>query len=160
MPSKTYDAKIFLPSRSNSMSAIEVPFDPRPVFSKVRAPVIVKLGKHTYRSTICAMGGKWWIPLRKSNREAAGIAARGRARVTVTLDEAPRTVALPPDLGKAIRAAGLAAVWERLSYTHRREHVEAVTGAKKPETRQRRIVWCLEHLRSREKAGVPAKRGM
>jgi uncharacterized protein YdeI (YjbR/CyaY-like superfamily) len=26
-----------------------------------------------------------------------------------------------------------------LSYTHQREHVEAIEGAKKPETRQRRI---------------------
>ena len=152
MSSKTYLARIFTPSATNTMSAIEVPFDPKPAFGKVRAPVVVKIGRHTYRSTICAMGGQWWIPLRKSNREAAGIAGPGRARVTLTLDPAPRTVAVPADLRKAIKEAGFAATWDQLSYTHQREHVEAVTSAKKPETRLRRIESCLQHLGDRSQA--------
>ena len=52
------------------MCIVPVPFDPAPVFGKVRAAVKVTLNGYTYRSTIAAMGGPLCIPLRKSNREA------------------------------------------------------------------------------------------
>src|SRR2546429_6346517 len=68
--SKTYRTTIV---RDQSMCFIPVPFDPAPVFGKVRAPVRVTLNGYTYRSTIAAMGGTTCIPLRKSNREAAGL---------------------------------------------------------------------------------------
>lgn len=34
---------------------------------------------------------------------------------------------------------GAWAAWQGLSYTHRREHVDAIEEAKKPETRVRRV---------------------
>ena len=57
----------------------------------------------------------------------------------MTLDTAPRTVAVPDDLAAAIMAAGVQAKWDQLSYSHQREWVEAVAEAKRPETRARRI---------------------
>ena len=56
------------------------------------------------------------------------------------LDTDKREVKPPADFVKALKAVPLA--WERwreLSYTHQREHVEAIEGAKKPETRARRM---------------------
>ena len=50
---KTYRTKIV---RDGSMCFIPVPFDPKPLFGKVRAPVKVTLNDYTYRSTIAAMG--------------------------------------------------------------------------------------------------------
>ena len=98
------------------------------------------------------MGGPYFIPLRRSNREAAGVKAGQRVRVTLTLDEAPRTVATPADLRNALRNAGLLRTFEAMSYTHRREYVEAISGAKKPETRNRRIQGCLNTVRLRDRA--------
>jgi hypothetical protein len=123
----------------SSMCAIEVPFDPKGVFGKVRAPVKVTINDHTYRSTIARMGGQVWIPLRRSNREAAKVEGGQTVRVTLVLDEAPRVVQPPADLVKALKAGGVWARWKDLSFTHQREYSEAVTGAKKPETRVRRI---------------------
>lgn len=125
--------------RDGSMCFIPVPFDPKPVFGKVRAPVVVTLGKHSFRSTIASMGNGPCLPLRKSNREAAGLEGDETLQVTLTLDEAERTVEAPADLIKALRAAGVLARWQALSYSHQREHVEAIAEAKKPETRARRI---------------------
>jgi uncharacterized protein YdeI (YjbR/CyaY-like superfamily) len=51
-----------------------------------------------------------------------------------------RAVRPPADFVRALKATPLA--WERwqgLSYSHQREHVEAIEEAKKPETRARRI---------------------
>jgi uncharacterized protein YdeI (YjbR/CyaY-like superfamily) len=52
------------------------------------------------------------------------------------------------DLATALAAAGLRETFDSLSYSHRREHVNAVLDAKKPETRVRRIAKTLEMLRS------------
>ena len=127
--------------RDGSMCFIPVPFDPRPVFGKVRAPVKVSLNGYMYRSTIASMGNGPCVPLRKSNREAADLEGGETLRVTLELDSAKREIKPPPDLVKALKGAPPA--WDRFreqSYSHQREHVEAIEGAKKPETRARRIV--------------------
>ena len=125
--------------REGMLCAIEVPFDPKEVFGKTRAPVKVTLNGYTYRSTISSMGGQFLIPLRKSNRDAAGLEGNETLEVRLELDTDVRDVEPPADLVKALKAEKLWDAWQKLSFTHRREHVEAVEGAKKPETRTRRI---------------------
>ncbi len=121
-------------------SGIPVPFDPKAVFGKVRAPVVVTLNGYSYRSTIAAMGGPPFVPLSKANLKAAGLKGDETLEVSLTLDAAERTIEAPADLAAALKAVpGAWAAWEKLSFTHRREHVEAIEAAKKPETRQRRI---------------------
>jgi len=129
-----------------SMCAIPVPFDPKAAFGKVRAPVKVTINGYTYRSTIAAMGGPLCIPLRTSHREAAGLTGDETVEVRLELDRDERRVAPPEDLVKALKTAGVFTAWQRLSFTHQREHVEAVEEAKRPETRARRIARAVEAL--------------
>ena len=151
-PTQTYPAQIV---REGSMCYIPVPFDPKAVFGKARAPVTVTVNGYTYRSTIALMGGVTCIPLRKSNREAAGLEGGERVEVTLTLDDGPRAVDVPADLAKALRAAPPAwERWEELSFTHQREWAEAVEEAKKPETRARRIEQAVREIGAR----APRKR--
>jgi hypothetical protein len=153
MSSKTFKATIF---REGSMCFIPLGFDPKPVFGKVRAPVRVTLNGHAYRSTIAAMGGPPCIPLRKSNREAAGLVGGETIDVRLDLDTDKREVKPPADFVKALKATPLA--WERwreLSYSHQREHVEAIEQAKKPETRARRIDGAVRMLRLMSKRKRP-----
>jgi len=131
------------------MSYIPLTFDPKEVFGKVRAPVKVTLNGFTYRSTIAAMGGPPFIPLRTSNREAAGLEGGETIDIRLDLDTGKRVVRPPADLVKALKAAG--SVWDRwqtLSYTHQREHVEAIEGAKQAETRARRIRKAVQQIRA------------
>jgi hypothetical protein len=124
---------------------IGLPFDPKEVFGKVRAPVKVTLNGYTFRTTIVAMGGPPCIGIRTSYREAAGLQGGERLDVRVELDTEKREVTPPRDLVKALKAAPPAwDRWRELSFTHQREHVEAVEGAKKPETRARRIASAVE----------------
>src|SRR5262245_12542843 len=119
---KTYRTKLL---RDGMMCAIPVPFDPKAVFGKVRAPVTVTLNGYTYRSTIASMGGECLIPLRKSNREAAGLEGDETIQVTLALDENERTVEPPADLVRALKAAPPAwDRWRELSFTHQREYAE------------------------------------
>jgi hypothetical protein len=69
-------------------------------------------------------------------------------RVSLRLDTEARTVEVPDDLRAAFDAAGLGAAFDRLAFSHRREHVAWVTEARRPETRARRIAATVERLRA------------
>jgi hypothetical protein len=130
------------------MCYIPLTFDPREVFGRVRVPVKVTLKGYTYRSTIAAMGGPPCIPLRKSNREAAGLEGGETLEVRLDLDTETREIAPPADLARALKAAPPAwERWQELSYSHQREYAEAIEEAKKPETRARRIASAVDAIR-------------
>ncbi|MBZ5558192.1 MAG: YdeI/OmpD-associated family protein [Acidobacteriia bacterium] len=149
MSSKTFTTAIV---RRGSMCFIPLGFDPKPVFGKVRAPVRVTLNGYTYRSTIAAMGGPPCIPLRKSNREAAGLEGGETLEVRLDLDTEKREVTPPADFVTALKAAPPA--WDRwrdLSFSHQREYAESIEDAKKPETRARRIAGAVRMIKVRPK---------
>jgi hypothetical protein len=127
-------------ARDGSICFIRLTFDPKAVFGKVRAPVTVTLNGYTYRSTIAAMGGPPCIPMRRSHREAAGLEGGETLTVRLDLDDEPRVIKPQADLVQALEAApGAWERWRASSYSHQREHLEAIEEAKKPETRRRRI---------------------
>jgi hypothetical protein len=151
MTSKTVRVTIV---RDGGMCFVPVPFDPKIVFGKIRAPVRVTINGYSYRSTISAMGGTVCIPLRRSNREAAGLQGGETLAVQIALDTHKRVVTPPRDLIAALKAAPPA--WERwreLSFSHQREFVEAITAARKADTRKRRIASAVKMVRAR-----PARR--
>ena len=149
MTSKTFRAKIV---REGSMCFIPLTFDPKQVFGKARAPVKVTLNGYTYRSTIAAMGGPACVPLRKSNREAAGLEGGETVTVRLDLDTDKREVTPPTDFLRALKAMpGALHRWRGLGYTHQREHVEAIEEAKKPETRARRIAAAMKMIQQTAK---------
>jgi hypothetical protein len=128
----------------------EVPFDVKSEFGKARAPVRVSLGRYTYPSTVAVYGGKYYVPVRREHREASGVTAGKTVSVRLELDETKRDVTVPSDLARAlVESAGGKERWQKLSYTHRRDHVQALLGAKKPETRARRVAKAVAAVRDK-----------
>jgi bacteriocin resistance YdeI/OmpD-like protein/uncharacterized protein DUF1905 len=112
-----------------------------------RPKVLATVNGHQWRSSIARMGGGYWLGVSAANRAAAGVEGGQTLDVTVVLDTAERTVTVPADLAAALEAAPAAkAAFDRLSYSHRREHVRAIEDAKTPETRARRITRAVEKL--------------
>jgi hypothetical protein len=112
-----------------------------------RATVTVTIGKKTARLRLAVMGGKNLIGISKANREALGVEIGDTVEALIALDAAERTAELPDDVVKELSRAKLRKAFDALSYTHQKEHVRAITEAKKPETRSRRIAAMLELLR-------------
>ena len=113
-----------------------------------RAPVVVTIGGHSYRSTIAAYSGTYMLPLAAEHRAAAGVQAGQEIEVDVVVDDAPREVEVPEDLASALGEDGSArAAFDRLSYSNRRRIVLSIEGAKTAETRARRIGKALAELR-------------
>lgn len=133
---------------SSAGGPVEVPFDVREIFGAAKPPVLVTINGFTYRSTVAVYGGKYYVPLKRANAQAAGVEAGVPVIVTIEPDRSPREVDLPPDLAAALDEAGLRHRWDALSYSHQREHVEAIEGAKRPETRTRRLAKAIEMIRA------------
>ena len=129
-----------------------LPFGVKREFWKARPPVKITINGCSYRSTACVYGGKYFVPVRKNRQEAAGVKPGNVVEVTVASDAEERTVEPPPDLEAALSQNALANVrWEKLSYTHRRKPAEAIVGAKKPETRMRRLHKTLDLLTAKRR---------
>jgi hypothetical protein len=120
-----------------------------------RVPVRVTLNGVKYRSTIAVYGHRYYLPARKEIRDAAELVPGGRARVSLDVDTAPRTVKVPNDLARALSAAKLRAGFDAFSCSHRREFVEWVTEAKRSETRAARIPKVLAQVRAKARAVSP-----
>ena len=134
---------------SSSGGPIKIPDDVRELFGRAKPPVLVTIRagrEHTYRSTVAVYGGEYYVPLKKANATAAGIIADEPFDVTLQPDDAPRVVNLPDDLSAAVNDAGLRERWNQLSYTRQREFAEAIEGAKRADTRRRRIQKTIQQL--------------
>lgn len=127
-------------------TGIAVPFDVEKVFGAKRVAVRATVNGAVYRGSIVRMGGRYMLGIPKAFREEAGIAAGDKIQVTIERDDQPRTVDVPKDLAAALAKAGLSSAWDKLSYTHKKEHVRAVEEAKRPETRTKRIEKAKEML--------------
>ncbi len=67
--------------------------------------------------------------------------------VTVTLDDKPREVSVPPELAKLFaKHTDAKAIFDKLAYTHRKEYCRWVAEAKQAETKQRRAQKTIEML--------------
>jgi hypothetical protein len=113
-----------------------------------RVKVLATIGSHTYRSSVAPMGGRFMLPVSAEVRDAAGVAAGAVVDVNLELDTAERVVEVPEDLAAALKRDKKAkAFFEGLSYSQQRWFTLSVEGAKKPETRQRRVDKAIEMLR-------------
>jgi hypothetical protein len=102
----------------------------------------------TYRSSLMMYGGIFHLGVHKATLAAASITPPAAVSVTIEADEQPLpTDVVPEDLARALKLQpGASAAWESLRPSLKREHVQSLLSAKKPETRERRIAKVLQSL--------------
>jgi uncharacterized protein YdeI (YjbR/CyaY-like superfamily) len=98
------------------------------------------------------MGEVAILGVTKAIMEAAEVSPGEKLDVVVELDLEPRHVEIPAEFAEALARSGLRDEFEAMSYSHRREHVEAILEAKREDTRQRRIANALKMIAGRERA--------
>jgi hypothetical protein len=128
----------------------ELPFDAREAFGAARPKVKVTVNRHAYRSTVSVYADRFYIPVNKANRDAAGVAVGDVVNVVLELDTEPRVVDAPPPLARELEKDRRAkAAWQKLSYSHQREHADAIANAKRPETVVSRVKKTIEMLQAK-----------
>ncbi|MBT2235032.1 YdeI/OmpD-associated family protein [Nonomuraea sp. NEAU-A123] len=133
-------------------TGIEVPADVVEGLGGSKRPAVnVTINGYGYRSTVASMGGRYMLPISAEHRQGAGVAAGDEIEVALELDTAPREVTVPTDLAAALDGAPEAKrFFDGLSYSRRLRYVLQVEGAKKAETRQRRIADTITRLANGE----------
>jgi hypothetical protein len=131
-----------------------VPFDVLRVFgSKARVPVHGTINGFPFRTSIMPEGnGAHYMAVTREMQKGANAAAGDTVQVTMAIDSEERTVPVPEDLKAALAAAPQAeATFAGLAYSHRKEYVDWIEQARKPETRARRIEKALTMIPTRQR---------
>ncbi len=85
--------------------------------------------------------------VKKEIRQAIGKSAGDTVKVVMEIDTEPRIVVVPEDFQQALENDTKAKeTFEAFSYTHKKEYVEWIEGAKKQETRENRIKKAVEMI--------------
>lgn len=133
-------------------AALKPPFDVLEVFQrKGRVPVKGTINGFPFRSSLMNMGEGHMMAVNAQMRAGANCKAGDTVDVVMEFDAEERKVEVPAYLKKIIAADSVAmGNWEKLSFTHQKEHVRAIEDAKKPETREKRIAAMMEMLRTKK----------
>lgn len=133
---------------SGNATGVEIPEDVvRALGPQARPLVTISINGHTWRSRVAAMRGQRLIGISAANRAAAGVSEGDMIEIDVEIDDAPRVVAEPDDLAAALNHHPQArAAFDRLPFSLRKKHIDAIEQAKSAEVRQRRIQKLVETL--------------
>lgn len=151
MGKRKFAAEI-LSNGSGGMYVI-VPFDVEKEYGKKRVKIVAKIETEIYRGLLVRMGSPDHILLmRKDIREKIGKTMGDIVNVELEEDTQPRVVNVPKDLQNLLDQNPDAKVFfQNISYTHQKEYAQWIEGAKKEETRIRRLNKAIELLKEGKK---------
>ncbi len=134
----------------SQVAALKPPFDVAEVFGrKGRVAVKGTINGFPFRSSLMNMGEGHMMVVNAELRTGAKCKAGDTVKVVMELDEEKRTVEVPAYLKKIIGSDPAAKeAWGKLSFTHQKEYVREIDGARRPETREKRIAAMINALRT------------
>ena len=157
MPTKKSFRVKLEPCTGSEAARFTVPFDAAKFFgTRARVPVSGTVNGYPFRSSIFPTGqGTHYMVVNRETREGAKVRAGDTVSFVMERDEGPRVITPPAELARALGAnRGARAAWDKLSYSHQKEHARAVEDARRPETRARRVEKVIAEL----SAGGKSKR--
>jgi len=146
---QTFTVQLIGRGPSGAWIHMDMPFSVEEVWgTKARIAVRGTVNGFPIRSSLMPRGkGVFYMAFNKEMQAGAKARIGDTVRVVMEPDLVPRTVTVPSDLRKALKAAPREdKIFSGFSYSHRKELVDWIEQAKKPETRAARIVRCLEML--------------
>jgi Domain of unknown function (DUF1905)/Bacteriocin-protection, YdeI or OmpD-Associated len=148
MTQHKFKAKL-LSHTGTEAAILKPPFDVVEVFQrKGRVPVKGTINRFPFRSSLMNMGDGHMMVVNAQLRAGAKCKAGDTVIVLMELDEDKRKVEVPAYLRKIIdRDPKAREFWPKLSFTHQKEYVREIEGAKKPETREKHIAAMMGALR-------------
>jgi hypothetical protein len=146
---KTYKFKARIESAGGGGACVYFPYDVEKEFgTRGRVAVKVTFDGVPYAGSMVKYGApQHMLGILKNIREQIGKGPGDLVDVTVEKDETERTVEVPPDFEKLLKKEKVWAAFDKLSYTHQKEYVRWIIGAKREETRANRLVKSVDMLR-------------
>lgn len=128
---------------------VVVPFSVLEVYgTKGQVPVQVTFDGYPYQGSITPLSdGHHALHVLKQIRKAVDKTIGDTVRVTLVRNVAERKMTPPDDLAEQLAGNPQAAAYfDKLAYTHQREFVRWLDGAKRPDTRAHRLAQTVELL--------------
>ena len=148
-PMKKYKFKAKIEAGDGGGAYVLFPYDTEKEFgSKGKMPVKAIFDGVPYQGSLIKYGHPLHsLGLLKAIREQIGKGPGDTIEVVVWEDDQVRTVEVPAEFEKLLNKEGLLPVFEKLSYTHRKEYCRWITEAKKEETRLKRLEKAIAMLK-------------
>ncbi|PKN78362.1 MAG: hypothetical protein CVU48_08560 [Candidatus Cloacimonetes bacterium HGW-Cloacimonetes-1] len=125
-------------------------FDVEAVFGAIRRiPVTLTIDGKSFRRSLSRYSGHYMMVFNSELREQTGYKAGDVIKILMERDTQSRVVELPNDVKRTLQYSGFMTVWEQWTYSRQKEIVAWIEGAKKPETRMRRIDKLIQVLQNK-----------
>lgn len=151
MPAKKYQFTAPIKQAGEINAAyVEFPFNAMELFGK-KGQVKIKAvfdKKVEYKGSLAKMKTDCHIlGLTQDVRKKLGKSFGEEVSVTLWEDKEERVVEIPPDVQELFAENGAAKeLYDKMSYTHRKEYMRWITEAKKPETREARKIKMIKMI--------------
>ncbi len=147
---KKYKFKAQLQAGRGGGAYVFFPYDVEKEFgTKGKVPVQATFDGVPYKGSLFKYSySQHVLGILKSIREQIGKQPGDTVDLAIWKDEELRTVEIPADFRNRLKKESLLPIFEKLSYTHRKEYCRWITEAKKEETRLRRLEKAVETLRN------------
>jgi hypothetical protein len=149
MASYSFEAVLVRPEGVGTWTYFKIP----PYISETfdtngQVKVMGTINGYPFRSTALPMGaGTHYLVVGKSMRDQVKVTQGDIVQVMLELDKEERQVVIPKDLEQALVSQLFAKLaFEKLSYSHKKEHVNWILSTKQEKTRQIRIEKALNLL--------------
>ena len=146
---KTYKFKATIEPADHGHGFVFFPFGAKEEFG-TRGQIRVKAAFDgtPYAGTLVKYGTpQHMLPVVKGILQQIGKQPGDSVDVVLERDQSERSVEVQEDLAGAMKKAEVAAAFEKLSYTHRKEYCRWISDARKAETRQLRLARAVEMLK-------------
>lgn len=131
---------------------VTFPYDVKKEFGKGRVPISCTFDGEPYRGTMVKYGTPHHIIIMlKAIREKLNKKAGDTVDVWLVEDTEPRVIEVPSEFKKLLKKNKLENNFNKMAYSHQREWVAWITGAKKEETRLSRMERAIEKLKEKAK---------
>jgi hypothetical protein len=146
---KTFKFKARIEGASSGGACVFFPYDVEKEFgTKGRVPVKATFDGVPYSGSMVKYGApQHMLGILKSIREHLGKGPGDMIDVTIEKDESERTVEVPPAFEKVLKMEKVWLAFDKLSYSHKKEYIRWISGAKREETRANRLAKSVEMLR-------------
>jgi hypothetical protein len=117
--------------------------------TRARVPIRGTINGFPFRSSLMPCGNARMMPVNKILCQGAGVKPGDIVDVVMERDTEARTVEAPPELKKELGKSKQAQErWGALSFTHKKEMTNSISGAKQEETKKRRLAKVMEILKT------------
>jgi hypothetical protein len=149
-PMKKYKFKAKIEAGDGGGAHVLFPYDTQKEFAtKGKVSVKATFDGVPYTGSLIKYGHQLhMLGILKAIREQIGKKPGDTIEVVLWKDDEVRTVEVPAEFKNLMKKEGLLPVFEKLSYTHRKEYCRWITEAKKKETHERRLHKAIEMLKN------------